>query len=59
MALPISVVSPKLPCKISGRYYPSMTNNIESPHLINTGVLFLKITAYSDMTQNQSIVSHN
>ena len=36
-----------------------MTNNIESPHLINIGVLFLKITAYSDMTQNRSIVSHN
>jgi hypothetical protein len=58
MASPITRLSPKFSCKTSGRYYPSLTNDTESPHWINSGVLFLKITAYSDMT-NWSIVSHN
>ena len=34
-----------------GRYCLTVTNNTESPHLLNIGVLLLKITAYSDMTQ--------
>jgi hypothetical protein len=55
MAWPITILSPNFSCKTSGRYYPSMTNNTESPHWINSGVLFLKITACSDMTHTAAL----